>query len=217
MESETAGSPAKTRAMRRFWASCRSMRGVVPHERVPRRSHKRGEACEELDRRHDVVGAAAACILDPVRHAAIAQHAQPIPGEARAGAVPDEARSSNIVVGVDAAMEIARSYHEAITCLGDVVPAPTRRRRQGDRPAARRRPGARCARRRGRRPRPPPEPRRGARRAGARGGSGSSVMWLRGLLKCHRRARTVDPGSMRPPDFSANLPRPTRRARPIRF
>ena len=29
MESETAGSPAKTRAMRWFWASCRSVRGVV--------------------------------------------------------------------------------------------------------------------------------------------------------------------------------------------
>ena len=74
---------------------------MVPHERIPRRSHQRGQPRQDVDRRRHAVRAAAAGILHAVRHAAVAEHTQPIEGKAGPCALPHEPLAP-FVVGLDA-------------------------------------------------------------------------------------------------------------------
>ncbi len=74
---------------------------VVAQQGVPGRSDERGQAREQLHRRHHTVRAAAPSGLDTVGNAAIREHAQPIEREAGASAVTNEPLAALIVVGFD--------------------------------------------------------------------------------------------------------------------
>jgi hypothetical protein len=74
---------------------------VVGEKRMPGWGHQRCEPGEQLDRRHDPVGAATPSRLDAVRNAVTRQEAEPIEGEAGPRAVAHEELAALVVVGLD--------------------------------------------------------------------------------------------------------------------